>query len=139
MSDITNQKEQINKVTNDIENLNQNVLNNTNMNGKFAEYYRKKLDEVSSNVEEVNNMMNAVSEVEFKAKKLLMLKDEIENNIIKIEDFSKQIESLEDSIDNQEKIVQIQIQINLLNEQNQIKNSEYELLIKSIENIISQY
>lgn len=139
MSDITNQKEQINKVTNDIENLNQNVSNNINMNGEFAEYYKKRLDEVSSDVKEVNDMMNAVSEVESKTKRLLILKEEIENNIAKIENLSRQMESLEDDINNKEKMAQIQMQINLLNDQNKIKNDEYEFLIKSIENIISQY
>lgn len=138
-NEISEKKEQINQAYNQINDLNKRVNSNPNITGAYADFYKKQVEKVSTNIEELNNMMSAASVVEKKAKDLLQLKEEIEFNIEKISELSTKIEFLQNDVNKQLEIENLQSQINLLNEENIHKKLEYDSTINTIKSIISQY
>lgn len=139
INEISEKKEQINQTYNQINDLNKRVNSNPNITGAYADFYKKQVEKVSTNIEELNNMMSAASVVEKKAKDLLQLKGEIEFNIGKISELSAKIEFLQNDVNNQLEIESLQSQINLLNEENIHKKLEYDSTVNTIKSIISQY
>ena len=139
MNEINEKKEQINQINNEINNLNRNINENSSISGEYADFYKKQVNKISNNTKEINNMMDAASEIEKKVNYLLNIKENIELNIKKIVELNEILESLNNTSESQQEIEKIQNQIDVLNEDNINKKEEYDAIISTIENIISQY
>lgn len=129
---------QINQINNEMQDLKDSVNGNLDINGDYASYYKRQINQISSNVNEINDMMKVASNVEQKINLVLQLKSEIEDNIKKIGELDEKINLIKNVEGQQQEVENIQIQINLLNNININKKEQYDTVIKEIKDIISQ-